>query len=339
MTERGRVEGNIGSSEEFFRQITKNSSDIIFIVDKNGAIIYVSPSVGRFLGYAADEMIGESALEFIHPAEVSRAMLDFESAARGTQRHALNSFRVLHKDGSERILEGFAKNLFDDPVIAGLVMNVHDITEHKRVKKAMLELTSRQQALLSAIPDIIMSVDADKVYTWANEPGIDFFGKDVIGREATYYFEGEQNTYEAVKPLFNGDENVIYVESWRRNRHGAKRLLAWWRRVLKDQHGNMPGALSTARDITERRLGKEALRRSESLHCQTQRITKAGGWEYDVEKGRLTWTDEGYRIYGVSSDHYDPDNIARNFAFLRTEPPSRWPSGAWLSSGNPTTWS
>ena len=202
-----------------------------------------------------------------------------------------------------------------DGQVSGFVHIMRDITEHKRMEKALLEFASRQQALLSAIPDIIMEVDANKVYTWANGPGIDFFGEDVIGREAAYYFEGEQDTYGAVKPLFNGDENVIYLESWQRNKHGAKRLLAWWCRVLKDQHGNVTGALSSARDITERKRAEEALRRSELLLRQTQQITKAGGWEYDVEKGRLAWTDEVYRIYGVSPDEYDPNDIARNIAF------------------------
>ena len=122
---------------------------------------------------------------------------------------------------------------------------------------------------LSAIPDIIMEVDANKVYTWANGPGIDFFGEDVIGREAAYYFEGEQNTYGAVKPLFNGDENVIYLESWQRNKHGAKRLLAWWCRVLKDEHGNVTGALSSARDITERKQVEQQL---------TEQLTELRRW-------------------------------------------------------------
>ena len=40
----------------------------------------------------------------------------------------------------------------------------------------------------------------------------------MIGKEAAFYFEGEQETYDAVQPLFNGNENVIYVESWQRRK-------------------------------------------------------------------------------------------------------------------------
>ena len=78
-----------------------------------------------------------------------------------------------------------------------------------REDDALQALLARQQAMLAAIPDIIMEVDADKVYTWANQAGLEFFGPDVIGREASHYFLGEQDTYDLVQPLFDGDESVL----------------------------------------------------------------------------------------------------------------------------------
>jgi len=141
-----------------------------------------------------------------------------------------------------------------------------DESERKQAAEALRALSSRQEALLSAIPDIIMEVDSNKVYTWANQPGIEFFGEDVIGNEAAFYFEGEQDTYNKVQSLFNGDENVIYVESWQRRKDGEKRLLAWWCRVLKDTHGNVTGAISSARDITVYKQAEEELRESEERY-------------------------------------------------------------------------
>jgi PAS domain-containing protein len=95
-------------------------------------------------------------------------------------------------------------------------------------KEALSALTLRYEAILSAVPDIIMEVDNNKVYTWANKTGYEFFGDDVIGKEAAFYFEGEQKTYSIVEPLFKGSKDVIYVESWQRRKDGEKRLLAWW---------------------------------------------------------------------------------------------------------------
>jgi len=134
-----------------------------------------------------------------------------------------------------------------------------EIARRKKADETLLALSTRQQALLSAIPDIVMEVDVDKVYTWANHPGYDFFGSDVIGKEAAFYFEGEQDTYDTVSPLFGGDENTIYVESWQRRKDGQKRLLAWWCRVLKNESGNVIGALSSARDITYQKMAEEEI--------------------------------------------------------------------------------
>ena len=99
-----------------------------------------------------------------------------------------------------------------------------------------------------------METNLDKVYTWANPAGLEFFGPDVVGHEANEYFIGEQTTYKKVDTLFKGDERTIYVESWQRRADGEKRLLGWWCRVLLDAGGKPIGALSTARDITEKQL-------------------------------------------------------------------------------------
>ncbi|MHB0987804.1 MAG: HD domain-containing phosphohydrolase [Bellilinea sp.] len=132
-------------------------------------------------------------------------------------------------------------------------------SEREQAEKELRALSTRQKAILAAIPDILMEVNKDKVYTWANPVGVEFFGEDVIGKEAAFYFEGEQDTYGVVKPLFNGSEDVIYVESWQRRKDGEKRLLAWWCQVLKDTDKNVTGALSSAHDITERQRAEERI--------------------------------------------------------------------------------
>jgi len=148
-----------------------------------------------------------------------------------------------------------------------------EIAERRRIEEEILELSSRQKAILATVPDIIMEVNNDKIYTWANRAGFDFFGEDLIGKEADYYFEGKQDTYNVVQPLFDGDENLIYVESWQRRRDGQKRLLAWWCRVLKNAEGKTAGALSSAHDITERKRSEESLRKARKNTATSLRMS------------------------------------------------------------------
>lgn len=118
----------------------------------------------------------------------------------------------------------------------------------RSMKKAQVKINT----ILEAVPDMIMQVDSEKKYRWANNEGIVFFGEDVIGKEASFYFEGEQDTYALVEPLFSGDnKQTIYFESWQRRRDGEKRLLGWWCRALKHKNGHLKGVLATGRDITE----------------------------------------------------------------------------------------
>lgn len=67
--------------------------------------------------------------------------------------------------------------------------------------------------------------------------------------------------------------------------------------------------------IGGRNKAEEALSRSEALLNEAQGITKVGGWEYDVGSGRITWTDEVYRIHDLSRDSYDPNDIRQNIEF------------------------
>jgi len=102
---------------------------------------------------------------------------------------------IIRPDGTKRYT--FARGESDinaEGKIVGLHGTVQDITEHKQTVNAFNALSLRHTAILEAVPEIIMEVDNNKVYTWANQAGLDFFGEGVIGKEVSLYFEGEQNT-------------------------------------------------------------------------------------------------------------------------------------------------
>jgi len=139
ITQRKQAELALRKSETYFREIIENASDMIVIVDEKGFITYTSPSVERFLGYGPEELIGKGVFDVIHPDDIQRAMLDFAQAVQREETEIPNSFRVFHKDGSERILEGLGKNLLHHPIVSGFIMNVHDVTESRRLQTQLLQ--------------------------------------------------------------------------------------------------------------------------------------------------------------------------------------------------------
>jgi len=149
ITERKRFEEALRHSEEYFRAITENASDIVVILNKKGTITYVSPSIERFSGYKSEELIGKSGLDCIMPADLPRAIIDFGKAILTKETAIPNTFRVRHKDGSERVLEGLGKNLLDNPAVAGFVTNCRDVTERKKAEEALKKQMTHVERLNS----------------------------------------------------------------------------------------------------------------------------------------------------------------------------------------------
>ena len=153
----------IKASEEYFREIIQNASDIIFTVDERGIITYVSPSVERIVGFSPSEVIGTSTFDLFIPEDLPRAFSDFKKALLTKDVAIPNSFRIRHKDGTELIMEGFGKNLLHNPAIASFVTTVRDITERKRSEEERqgLEVRLRRAEKMEALGTLAGGVAHD----------------------------------------------------------------------------------------------------------------------------------------------------------------------------------
>jgi PAS domain S-box-containing protein len=247
---------------ETLSSIYNTVGDVIFQLaverDEVYRFVSINPAFCRVTGLTAEQIVGKAVHEVIPEPSLSMVLENYREAIRS--KSPVTWEETSDYPSGRLIGEVRVAPLFDEHGhCTHLVGSVHDITERRSAENLLRALSSRQEAILAAVPDIIMEVDNRKVYTWANKSGFDFFGEDVIGKEAAFYFEGEQDTYGIVQPLFNGAEEVFYVESWQRRKDGQKRLLAWWCRVLKDERGKVTGALSSAQDITERKRSEEQI--------------------------------------------------------------------------------
>lgn len=299
-----RAKSSLRESEARYRRIVDTAREGIWEMDADYLTVYVNQVMADMLGYERAEMVGRHVSSFMFEEDLQDHGQKMAARARGLDQSYERRFRK--KEGNEVWARVQATALKDEQGrFLGSFAMFTDISEQKRVLEALRALTSRHQAILEAIPDIIMEVDADKVYRWANRAGFGFFGEDVLGKAADCYFEGEQDTYGIVQPLFSGDENVIYVESWQRRKDGERRLLAWWCRVLKDANGEVTGALSTARDITGSWLAEEALAKSHRELQQTvQELEQSRNMLKLVVESipvRVFWKDRDLRYLGCNT--------------------------------------
>src|SRR5215216_2983609 len=170
VSERKNVERVIIESEQRFRSLVQNSSDIITILEADGTVRYVSPAVERVTGYKPEEQIGTNAFGSVHPDDKEQALNTLAEVLKRPGLHPPLEFRVPHKDGSWRYLEHVVNNLLDDPAVRGVVVNSWDVTE----RKALVEQLRHQafHDLLTGLPNRALFMDRlERALTRANRRG------------------------------------------------------------------------------------------------------------------------------------------------------------------------
>jgi diguanylate cyclase (GGDEF)-like protein/PAS domain S-box-containing protein len=125
-------------SEQRFRSLVQNSSDVTVVVDVRGRITYISPSVRRILGYDADGLVGSSVLANVHPDDLPRARALYDRRSLDHLPPGPVEFRVRHADGSWRPLEVITTNMVAEASVGGIVINARDISERKQAEEELI---------------------------------------------------------------------------------------------------------------------------------------------------------------------------------------------------------
>ncbi|MGH7370131.1 MAG: MASE1 domain-containing protein, partial [Candidatus Methylomirabilaceae bacterium] len=137
ITERKWAEQGLRRSEEHFRSLIENALDIITILDRDGGIVYQSPSLERVLGWKPGELIAKNAFAFVHPEDLRSVHEVFLRTMQQPGPSPLIQFRFRHKDGSWRVLEAIGNTVVDERGVATMVMNSRDITERKQLEEEL----------------------------------------------------------------------------------------------------------------------------------------------------------------------------------------------------------
>ncbi len=271
-------------SEEYFKAILQNSSDVILVVDKLGIITYVSSSVERFIGYRPDELIGRKSLDLIASDDKPRAIADFGRALLTKEVPIPCDFCIKHKNGTEHILEAVCNNLLDNPIIAGFVVNVRDISLHKNKEKEVEKLKELQ----ASKAQLSNALEIAHLGHWEYDVANDLFTfndhfyklfRTTVEKVGGYTMHSSEYAHRFVHP---DDMDVVAKEiraaiettDPRYNRQIEHRMLyadgmAGYMTVrffiVKDSLGRTVKTYGVNQDITERKHSEEALRTLESL--------------------------------------------------------------------------
>jgi PAS domain S-box-containing protein len=191
----------------------------------------------------------------------------------------------------------------------GVAASMGMALRRKQGEEALEESEARLRLAIDESPVGITSVGLNQHFLNCNETFCDFLG----------YSEEELKQKTIALITFPEDADVgmadlrAIVAGEKRNSRVQKRYVrkdgaVVWGDVsinlVRDNQGRPMYFLAVIQDITERKESEGRLSRLQQLLGETERIGKVGGWEFDIDTGEQTWTDEIYRIHEVDPDHH-----------------------------------
>jgi diguanylate cyclase (GGDEF)-like protein/PAS domain S-box-containing protein len=271
ITDRKLAEEALKKSEERFRTLTQNSSDVVTLLTATGTMHYISPSVERILGYGAEEIVGDNVFDYVHPDDLGRVEMAFAEGLKDPKRRPQAEYRFRHKDGSWRWLESVGSNLLGDPGVGEYVFNSRDVTERKEAEARLREAEERYRTLVEQIPAVTYIDAADgsdePLYT---SPQI----QQMLGHTPEEWLEGRLWP-ECLHP---DDRERVLAADERFESGGSKQFREEYRLIAKDgsvvwvheeavlvedELGNPLFWQGVLFDITEQKQAEEELRESE----------------------------------------------------------------------------
>ena len=298
ITERQRAE----EAHLQYGAIIEFSNDAIVSETFDGVIFSWNPAAERVYGYSAREANGRSILIIVPPDKEEEFLHILERIKQGERIDNFETTRR-RKDGALIDVSVTTSPIKD---ISGKIIGAssisRDITGRKQAEAALRESEENYRKLVELSPDGIL-IQCEGKYVYLNSSALNIFGartpEQIIGKEilevvhADYHGMIEEN----FKILATGREVPLHEEKLIRLDGSMVDVEAT---AIPFVYRGKPAFQMVVRDITERKLAEQALRKSEAGLARAQRIAHLGSWEWDLETDILTWSDETYRIFGLT---------------------------------------
>lgn len=318
ITERKQAEAALKESEAYIKGILNAAPAGIGLV-RAREFQWASQRMCEMLGYSADELVGQSARIAYESDE------EFERVGRvkyaEIQERGVGSVetRFKRKDGS--VLDVLLCSSAVDPgdLSKGAIFTVLDITERKQADNVLKESEQRFRAVLEAVPDLMLVLDAEGRYREVFTADSDLLYaplEQLLDKKIHEVLppEDAQQIQEIIDRVLATGELQLYEYTLQAG--GIERWFSG--RATKFRFQNVDSVLWCARDITQRKMAEEALRESEERHRQLLEASPDPIVVYDME-GRVTYVNPAFiETFGWSSQEL----LGKRTKFV---PEENWP--------------
>jgi PAS domain S-box-containing protein len=319
ITERKQAEAALIESETRFRALIQNSSDIIRILNRDGQIVYESPSAEKILGYAPGYMIGKDPFDNIHPEDLGQVKIDLQDVYDRTNAGTPTEFRIRKSDGEYIWVDSIGTNLLDVPGVNGIVVTTRPIQRRKQAEEAInetLRQLERSEALLRDVYEILpiglWLADKNGKLQYGNPAGVRIWGAEPRVPVEQYgvfkarrFPSGEEvapDDWALAHTIREGvtvKDEMLEIEAF----DGKKKIILNYTAPLFDAAGAIDGAIVVNQEITDKVKAEQALRENQARLATAMDIAGLVNWEFDVATGMFTFDDRFYALYGTTADH------------------------------------
>lgn len=251
-------------SDTSFGVVLDHVQDKVILLDEAGQITYANDAVERGLGYEPDEIVGEDAFSYVHPADTAEMRAQFErtiSADEFVENTA--KFRFREADGSWAWLESRMSNLTDEE-LDGYVVSSRDITERVVAERERQQTATRLEELTAVTGDVLWMFSGDwSDILFVNPAYEDVYGKSVAELEAdptsfldAIHPDDVPKTEQAMERLSKG--HSVDIEH-RVNPDQGYDVWVWVQAEPIVEDGEVVRVTGFTRDITDRRRRERQL--------------------------------------------------------------------------------
>jgi PAS domain S-box-containing protein len=278
ITARKQVQESLRFSEERYRALFRDNPVMIVTLDVDGTMLSVNPTCASQLGYAIDELEGQSVLMLFLEDDRPAVAEQLHRCLQNPDQVYRWQFRKVHKDGGMLWVEETAQAIYDLNGSLNLLVVCQDITERKRVEEEREKLLVQLDAVLNSINEGVVIADLAGNIMTMNSSALAFHEYASVEqvRQQLHQLldtfeltdlEGRSVPFEQwpLSRVLRGEQFVEFELRVSRKDKGTSRIGSYSGTPVQTRSGDVILAVVTVRDITEHKRAEAEIQRLASF--------------------------------------------------------------------------